>query len=116
MGEGDRKAGALATADVVEGESHGHRTCDFPLPPLPPALALLARGCGPPPPLLRNGGGKLLHVGTASKAMVVRASLERNGTVPCHMYDGNSTSVPTRGRRARRTAPVRPKGRLGSPN
>ena len=40
---------------------------------------------------------RLSPKGTASKATVSRGAGESNGTVPCHMYDGNSTSRPSTG-------------------
>src|SRR5690606_17026803 len=56
------------------------------------------------------------RTGTTSNATVVLGRSESNGTVPCHMYEGNSTSRPTAGRTWRRALPCSPRSMSGSPN
>jgi len=45
-------------------------------------------------PPMYTMGESLQASGTTSKAVVVRADLSRNGTVPCHIYKGNNTAGP----------------------
>src|SRR4051812_13838401 len=71
---------------------------------------------GPHPTLTCGIEQTSYEFGTASKAMVVRDICEWNGTVPCHIYDGNSTSVPGAGFTVRRTGSLNCGAKAGSPN
>src|SRR5262249_37349832 len=66
---------------------------------LPRRLALRVGHFAPRPSAVEiEGRGQIARAGTASKAVVSRLSAVVKGTVPCHMYDGNSTSFPRVGR------------------
>ena len=59
---------------------------------------------------------RVVRQGTTSKAAVSRRPPSSNGTVPCHRYDGNSTSIPGSGFTKCSGAACRAARTPGSPN